>query len=68
MSVMQKTITPIDDSLYVERAYASPAEIDAALKAARKAAAEWKHVPVAERQKLLSKAVDAFVEIGRAHV
>ena len=61
MGVTQKTITPIDDSLYVERAYAGPAEIDAALKAARKAAAEWKHVPVAERQKLLSKAVDAFV-------
>jgi len=61
MGVMQKTITPIDDSLYVERAYAGPAEIDAALKAARKAAAEWKRVPVADRQKLLSKAVDAFV-------
>ncbi len=61
MGVMQKTITPIDDSLYVERAYAGTAEIDAALEAARRAAAEWKHVPVAERQKLLSKAVDAFV-------
>jgi len=61
MGAMQKTITPIDDSLYVERAYASAKEIDAALAAARKAAADWKHVPVGERQKLLSKAVDAFV-------
>jgi acyl-CoA reductase-like NAD-dependent aldehyde dehydrogenase len=61
MGAMQKTITPIDDSLYVERAYASAAEIDKALKAAKAARREWKFVPVADRQKLLTKAVDAFV-------
>ena len=61
MGAIQKTITPIDDSLYVERAYAGAAEIEKALKAAKAAQRDWKHVPVAERQKLLTKAVDAFV-------
>jgi acyl-CoA reductase-like NAD-dependent aldehyde dehydrogenase len=61
MSGTIKTVTPIDGSVYVERKLASPAEIDAALAAARKAQAAWKRVGVAERQKLLTKAVDAFV-------
>lgn len=61
MGAMQKTITPIDDTLFVERPYAGAAAIDAALATAHKAAREWKHVPMAERQKLLTKAVDAFV-------
>ena len=56
-----RTVTPIDGSVYVERKLATPAEIAAALAAARKAQANWKHVSVAERQKLLNKAVDAFV-------
>jgi acyl-CoA reductase-like NAD-dependent aldehyde dehydrogenase len=61
MGAMQRTITPIDDTLYVERAYATAAEIDKALATARKAQAQWKSVPLAERQKLLTRAVDAFV-------
>ncbi|MGE3968944.1 MAG: aldehyde dehydrogenase family protein, partial [Dongiaceae bacterium] len=61
MGAMQKTITPIDDTLFVERPYADAAAIDAALATAHKAAREWKHVSMAERQKLLTKAVDAFV-------
>ena len=61
MGAMQKTITPIDGSLYVERPYNSAAEIAAALAAARTAAKAWRGVPVAERARLLSKAVDAFV-------
>ena len=61
MGAIQKTITPIDDSLYVERTYAGAAEIEKALKAAKAAQREWKFVSVAERQKLLTKAVNAFV-------
>src|SRR5215472_15882008 len=60
MGAVQKTITPIDGSLYVERAYNSAAEIAAALAAARSAAKPWRATPVAERGRLLSKAVDAF--------
>lgn len=61
MAVIQKTITPIDGSVYVERPLASWDEVAAGLARARKAQAEWKHVPVADRQKVLTKAVDAFV-------
>jgi len=61
MGAIQKTVTPIDDSLYVERAYAGAAEIEKALKAAKAAQRDWKFVSVSERQKLLTKAVDAFV-------
>jgi acyl-CoA reductase-like NAD-dependent aldehyde dehydrogenase len=61
MGAIQKTITPIDDSLYVERPYAGTAEIEKVLKAAKAAQREWKSVSVADRQKLLTKAVNAFV-------
>ena len=61
MGAVQKTITPIDGSLYVERGYDSAAEIAAALAAARSAVKAWRTTPVAERARLLTKAVDAFV-------
>ena len=63
MGAIQKTITPIDDSLYVERPYAYAAEIEKTLKAAENAQYEWKFVSVADRQKLLTKAVNAFVPL-----
>jgi acyl-CoA reductase-like NAD-dependent aldehyde dehydrogenase len=61
MGAMQKTISPIDGSLYVERPYNSAAEIAAALAGAIAAQKAWRRAPVAERGRLLSKAVDAFV-------
>jgi acyl-CoA reductase-like NAD-dependent aldehyde dehydrogenase len=64
MGVMQKTFTPIDGSLYVERAYNSGSEIESALDKARAAAKAWKATPIAERARLLSKAVDAFIAHG----
>lgn len=61
-------ISPVDGREVVRRASASGAEIDSAVAAARKAQAEWKRVPIAERGKILSKAVDAMLamraEIG----
>lgn len=61
MGAMQKTITPIDGSLYVERPYHSAAEIAAALAGAIAAQKAWRRVSVAERGRILSKAVDAFI-------
>jgi len=61
MSAMQKTITPIDNSVYVERPYNSPAEVAAVLKASVAAGREWRKVPVAERARLINKAIDAFL-------
>lgn len=57
----QRTITPIDGSVYVSRPLAGSTQIAAALAKARKAQTAWKHVPIAERAKILGKAVDAFV-------
>jgi len=64
MSDTLKCITPVDGSVYVERPLAGPAAIGAALVRARKAQTAWRHVPIAERQALLTKAVDAFVAKG----
>ncbi|MDY0883803.1 aldehyde dehydrogenase family protein [Dongia soli] len=61
MPAVQKTITPIDNSIYVERPYNSAAEIRTVLSAAQKAQAAWKHTPVAERAAILTKAVDIFL-------
>jgi acyl-CoA reductase-like NAD-dependent aldehyde dehydrogenase len=54
-------ITPVDGSVYVERPLAGPSEIDAVLTRGREAAAAWRQVPLARRQELCSRAVDAFV-------
>ena len=61
MPSIQKTVSPIDGSVYVERKLATRAEIAKTVEAAGKAQAAWKHVPVAERGKIVSKAVDWFV-------
>jgi acyl-CoA reductase-like NAD-dependent aldehyde dehydrogenase len=56
-----KCISPVDGRIYVERPLADEAETAAALERARAAQAAWRHVPMAERQVVLTKAVDAFV-------
>jgi acyl-CoA reductase-like NAD-dependent aldehyde dehydrogenase len=64
MGAVQKTISPIDNSVYVERPYAGPSEIAAALRSAVAAQAEWRRIPIAERQRILTKGVDAFLKHG----
>ena len=56
-------VSPVDGREVVRRASESGAEIEAAVAAARKAQAEWKRVPIAERGKILSKAVDAMLSM-----
>jgi len=56
-----QTVSPIDNSLYVERDYASSEEINRTLETAKTAQKLWKATPLAERKELCSKAVDAFV-------
>lgn len=55
------TISPIDNSVYVQREYASHDEINQVLELARTTQKSWKATPLAERKELCSKAVDAFV-------
>jgi acyl-CoA reductase-like NAD-dependent aldehyde dehydrogenase len=61
MSDKLQCITPVDGSVYVERPLAGGSEIEAAVARAREAQGAWRHMAIAERQALLTKAVDAFV-------
>jgi len=54
-------ISPVDGREVVRRASASAVEIAEAIASARMAQAEWRRVSVAERAKVLSKAVDAML-------
>src|SRR5215210_5451105 len=49
---LQRTISPIDGSVYVERGYASTNQIDAALTKAVEAQRSWRQVPIAERAEI----------------
>ncbi len=61
MTATLRTISPVDGRVYVERPYASQAQIAVALARAVRAQAAWKDVAVAERAALCSRAVDALV-------
>ncbi|MEN8199355.1 MAG: aldehyde dehydrogenase family protein [Thermodesulfobacteriota bacterium] len=56
-----KTISPIDNSIYVQREYPSSDEINQVLERARTVQKGWKATPLSERKELCSRAVDAFV-------
>jgi acyl-CoA reductase-like NAD-dependent aldehyde dehydrogenase len=57
---MQRTISPIDGSVYVQLELATPAVIDEALNRARTAQRAWKSTSVADRAKILSRFCDIF--------
>jgi acyl-CoA reductase-like NAD-dependent aldehyde dehydrogenase len=57
---MQKTISPVDGSVYVERELASPATIDATLTRAVEAQRKWRSVPLSERADICLRFCDAF--------
>ncbi len=59
-SRMQRTISPIDGSVYVERELASPAAIGDALDRARTAQRAWRATSIAERAEILSQFCDVF--------
>jgi acyl-CoA reductase-like NAD-dependent aldehyde dehydrogenase len=66
MADMLKTISPVDGSIYVERPLADGAAVEAALGRAVMAQAVWRATPMAERQAILTRAVDAFVAMSDA--
>jgi acyl-CoA reductase-like NAD-dependent aldehyde dehydrogenase len=61
MTKCLRTISPIDDSVYVQRDYASQELIGNTLESATIAQKKWKQTPLSERKQLCSRAVDAFV-------
>lgn len=60
MSDNLKTMSPVDDSLYVERPYFSSEKVQKMLEDAQAAQADWKSLAIAERASILSKCVEVF--------
>ena len=58
---MLKTVTPIDNSILVERKYATDAEIDIALQSAYEARKKWKATPLSERKEVVRNFVKCFL-------
>src|SRR5712691_11313617 len=56
--LLQRTISPVDGSVYVEREFASDQAIEAALAKAVSAQPAWKKVPVAERAAICRRMAD----------
>ena len=57
----QRTISPVDGRILVERPLATGTEVAAALDRSRHASAAWRATPVEQRIAVLGRAVDALV-------
>jgi acyl-CoA reductase-like NAD-dependent aldehyde dehydrogenase len=58
-----RCISPVNGELYAERPLTPDSEVDAALAAARAAQAEWAKLPVFERARICTAAVDAMLSM-----
>jgi acyl-CoA reductase-like NAD-dependent aldehyde dehydrogenase len=67
MSNRQITVSPVDGSVYVERDYATDAEIAATLARAAEARKSWARLPIDKRARICHAAVDAFVAKKSTH-
>ena len=57
-----QTLSPIDGSVYVERDYATQAEIEHTFRQAKAAQISWRESTIDIRQNICHKMVDAFIE------
>jgi len=60
MSQIQKTLSPIDNSVYVERSLADIEQVRNVVKQAKQAQKAWSKVSLAQRKIICSQAVAAF--------
>jgi acyl-CoA reductase-like NAD-dependent aldehyde dehydrogenase len=61
---IQKTISPVDGRVYVERVLATSDEINETLRTARHAFAAWRDTPLAERAAILTRFCNEFESRG----
>ena len=61
---MIKTVTPIDNTIFVERNFASNTEVEDALENSLIARKNWSNTPLVERKNLVSKFVNSFLLKG----
>jgi acyl-CoA reductase-like NAD-dependent aldehyde dehydrogenase len=59
-----RCISPVDGSVYIERPVAGDAEIASAIEAAQAAQRQWRRVPIAERGRICTAAVEAMLAMG----
>jgi len=57
-----KVISPIDNSVYIQRDYASVKDFENTIKLSNKAKLSWKHVAIAERARICNNMLDEFVK------
>ncbi|GAB5491431.1 MAG: aldehyde dehydrogenase family protein [Phototrophicaceae bacterium] len=62
MTKIQKTISPIDGSVYVERELASSQEIEKVLQSAQDAQTMWRNTSLSERVEICEKMVQYMLE------
>ena len=60
MTVIQKTVSPVDGRVYVERELATFEQINETLRTARHAFAVWRDTPLEERAAILTRFCDEF--------
>ena len=60
---MQKTVTPIDNTVYIEREYHS-SKIEQSIENSMKAQKDWANLSVSERVNLLKNFVEDFLSRG----
>ena len=66
MTASLQTVSPVDNSVYVERQFAAAEHIETTLAAAANSQQSWRNTALAERAAICSRAVDAFVAQGEA--
>ena len=60
---IQKTITPIDNSVYLERPLASDNEINQVLENSKKSFSSWRNTTIEERIIIINKFIDNLLSL-----
>ena len=60
---IQKTITPIDNSVYLERPLSTQNEIDNVIKNSKKSFQSWKSTSIDDRIKIINKFIDNLIAL-----
>ena len=59
--IIAQTISPIDNSIFIERSLHDASDINEALDSAKMAQKSWRKLPLEERQEFLTKALEALL-------
>jgi acyl-CoA reductase-like NAD-dependent aldehyde dehydrogenase len=63
---IQKTVSPVDGRIYVERPLATPEQINEVLRTARHAFTQWRNTSLSERAAILTRFCEEFEKRGAA--